>query len=224
MLPVKIIKPLVASLYVLYSNETYRIEYVGLTKRTTRKRLCGHICDSNRFYSEKDKWVKETISKGFKIFIKTVKKLNTIKSGKESEIKLIQYLLSKGYSLKNSTQGGDGILNPTKKLREKLSNAKIGKKWTLDKRNKILTARAKSLKTRGWAWNEDSKEKASKAKKGKPSNNKHPVFQYDFNNDFIRNWDSVTEAARFYGISTSVITNNLMGRSKTTRQGYWREK
>jgi hypothetical protein len=221
---IKIINELVYSVYILYSTQDYKVRYAGVTKKKPKSRLYFHLKDSNRFFSEKDLWVKETIEKGFEVRIKTIKKCQSLKDGYEGEKSLIKWMLSLGYKLVNSTQGGPGCLNPTPNLRKKFSEAKIGTKWSDESRIKRIQARYESPLCRGWHWNDESKAKMSKTVKGRKPNNQKPVLQFDLNNNFLREWSNISEAANFYGIVPSTICNNLHGRSKITQHGYWKFK
>ena len=57
----------------------------------------------------------------------------------------------KSLSLCNLTDGGEGILNPSKETREKQRLAKLGKKLTEEHKQKIGIA-GKGRKSSGWKW------------------------------------------------------------------------
>lgn len=71
---------------------------------------------------------------------------------------------------------------------------------------------------------EEIKKKISKAKIGKPSHRKKKVIQYTLNGDFIKEWDSATEAERILNINHSQISAVCKGRHKSTGGYIWRYK
>lgn len=50
------------------------------------------------------------------------------------------------------------------------------------------------------------------------------ILQFDLEGNFIREWDSASEAGRFYGISPSKITAVCKGRTKSSCSYVWRHK
>lgn len=88
-----------------------------------------------------------------------------------------------GYNL---TDGGDGVINPSDKVRKKMSNAKKGKKASLKTRQKMSEARkgrvvSKETRTKiskantgrkGYKHSPESRQKISEATKGK----NHPMY------------------------------------------------
>ena len=48
-----------------------------------------------------------------------------------------------------------------------------------------------------------------------------PINQYDLNGKFIKSWNSIAEAARFYSCDSSTIMRNCKGRQKTAIGYKW---
>lgn len=49
-----------------------------------------------------------------------------------------------------------------------------------------------------------------------------PVYQYDLHGSFVRSWDSVSDAARYYGCRVSQIINNIAKRNLSAKGFIWR--
>lgn len=49
-----------------------------------------------------------------------------------------------------------------------------------------------------------------------------PVYQYDLHGSFVRAWDSVSDAARYYGCRPSQIINNIARRNLSAKGFIWR--
>jgi group I intron endonuclease len=119
------------------------------------------------------------------------------------------------------------------KIRSEERNIKIGKanskpkpKGFGEKVSKIHKGRSRS---------EESKLKQSKSLKGRNSPNKgnkwskeqkkqlgKPIFQYDINNNLIKEWYSTREAENQLGLKG--INNNLKGRTQTCGGYVWKYK
>lgn len=105
------------------------------------------------------------------------------------EIKWIKYFnsINNGY---NITKGGGGCK---------------GYKHTDESKLKISIANKIKIVS------EETKRKMSESSKGKKS-----INQYDLNGIFIKEWNSIKEAANFIGISSTAIHKNLNEKSKTS--------
>lgn len=63
---------------------------------------------------------------------------------------------------------------------------------------------------------EDIMTRASKCKK--------PIIQYNLDGEFIREWESATDAASFYNINKVNITKCCLGKNKTSNGYIWKYK
>lgn len=52
----------------------------------------------------------------------------------------------------------------------------------------------------------------------------HKVIQYDLNKNFIKEWDSIKEIAKYYNKSYSSIISCCLGETKTSNNFIWRYK
>lgn len=58
-------------------------------------------------------------------------------------------------------------------------------------------------------------------KKGKDNKNRKPVIQYSKDGELIKTWDSIADAARYYGTTISAISSCTHGRKKTCVNYKW---
>jgi len=77
---------------------------------------------------------------------------------------------------------------------------------------------------RGRKRSEATKQKMSIAKIGKPSNAKKSILQYDMQDNFIKEWDSVLQAGKNLNINPRNIGNCLNNISKTAGGNVWKFK
>lgn len=210
-------------LYILYSTKDFKIRYVGITSKLLKVRLNEHLKNYKKLKTHKEKWINNSLLNNYEIRIKQVSfKTNKLEI-KESEINLITLLRNKNYNLTNATYGGDGLLNPSSEVRLKMSKARKLYKWKDESRLKLSNLKlGKPSPTKGLVWKIESRLKLSNSKKGKPSNNQKIVFEYNLEGVFIKKWNNITEAAKYYDIVVSSITNNLKGLSKTCNKSIWK--
>ena len=209
-------------LYILYSTIDFKIRYIGITGKSLDKRLYEHLSCSKNTITYKEKWINKSLINGYEIRIKKVLIRNTENEIKDSEIKLIAFLKSKNYKLTNTTSGGDGLFNPSKKVRLKISNSRKLYKWTEESKLKLSNSKkGKPSPVKGMIWSEESRLNASNSKKGIPSNNQKIIYQYDLNMNFIKSWENISTAAKYYNILITSIVNNLKKRTKTCNKYIW---
>lgn len=116
----------------------------------------------------------------------------------------------------------------SKESREKMRKAHLGKKLSpLQLANRIAAQSGDNHWTRKKKFSEEAKKRMSEAQKRLFKNGYiHPrnkaILQYDKQNNFIKEWVSVSEANRFY--NNKNIINCLQGRSKTAVGYIWRYK
>lgn len=51
-----------------------------------------------------------------------------------------------------------------------------------------------------------------------------PILQYDLEGNFIKEWESISEASKFYNTNKGNISNNAIGRCKSSGNYIWRYK
>lgn len=200
-------------LYVLYSTGEFKIRYVGITTKSLKIRLNGHLKENCKSY--KYRWMHSQLQKGFQIRIKKVKVFNTIEELKLGEKKLIKFLKSKNYNLVNGTDGGDGVLNPSQEIREakrkRMSNRIVSEE----------TKKKLSISHTGKKMPQSFIDKM-KLKTSFTVDCNIPILEFDLLGTLIKRWEGIRVAARYYNISDTAIINNLRGRSKTSNKRIWK--
>ena len=99
--------------------------------------------------------------------------------------------------------------------KDKMSKSKTGKKHNLETINKMISSSI------GRTQNDETKEKLSIINKGKTATNKVKIYQLDLNDNIIKLWDSITEAANYFNITPSSISSVCNGRNKTINGYKW---
>lgn len=143
------------------------IRYVGKTIKKLSERLSIHLSQSNLIdKSYKNNWIKSLLNEGIKPIITLIEEVDD-DIWVEREMYWISHYKSNGFNLTNSTDGGEGMNNPTEETRKKLSeaskgerNPNFGKKRTKEINDKINDVRI-CIHT------EETKNKLSKFNKGK---------------------------------------------------------
>lgn len=95
------------------------IRYVGYTSQTLDRRLVEHVCESAaKAKSHRHKWIRSLVSRGVKPAIVTLE-IVTAETWRERECFWIASLLN----LVNGTAGGEGLINPTQEVRDRISKS-----------------------------------------------------------------------------------------------------
>lgn len=58
--------------------------------------------------------------------------------------------------------------------------------------------------------------------KGKDVVNSRNIIQYTKSGEYVKTWECISDAARFYNVAPCSIINNAMGRTKTLKGFVWR--
>ena len=101
----------IPKLYVLKDPTTNEIRYVGITIRSLKERLSGHISDAKcrpELNYHKINWINSLLDKKLLPVIELVKEFETINEAKQAEIDYIKEYKIK-YNLTNCTIGGDRL-------------------------------------------------------------------------------------------------------------------
>lgn len=139
------------------TNKINNKQYVGLTEKSIIERFEQHIklSKNGKYYLHNA--IKKYGKDNF--IIEEIEKCNSIDELKQREIYWIKKLNSKTPNGYNMTDGGDGLLNPSSEIREKMSKAKKGKKLSDSHKFKLHLA---SLNQ-----SEETRKKNSLANSGK---------------------------------------------------------
>jgi hypothetical protein len=107
--------------YYLYSTEPGNsgMRYIGQTKRSLEKRLAVHRSGARKSADTYiARWIRSVCESGYEVRIGLLKS-NAIWNA--DEMAMIKKYRALGYRLTNSTDGGDGIMNPSAETRLKMS-------------------------------------------------------------------------------------------------------
>jgi len=102
--------------------------------------------------------------------------------------------------------------------KEKMSNSKVG---SIHKKETII--KLINLK-QNFKQKEETKKKLSEINKNKISKVKKEIYQLDMNDNILKLWNSVTDAANFFKITPSSISSVCNGRRKTCKNFKWKFK
>jgi len=118
--------------YALKDPRTDAIRYVGITNQKLKDRLYQHTKENNR--NHRCNWIKSILNIGLS---PEIEMLATVDDSLrvEAEKGWIAFFRKIGADLVNATDGGEGLLNPSKETRIKLSRAQMGNKKFLGHRH-----------------------------------------------------------------------------------------
>jgi group I intron endonuclease len=108
----------------------------------------------------------------------------------------------------NKTKGGEG-LRATDEIKQKISNSLKGKPASESKKENCRKAQT------GLKRSKEHRENIGKARR-------RPISQYDLKGNFIKNWDSIREAANELGFRESQIGRCVNGKRKTSCGFMWK--
>jgi group I intron endonuclease len=148
-----------------------------------------------------------------------------------------------GFEVLNKNEGGGGPTTHSKKTKEKMSKTRKGKPSPL--KNTKRPEISKKLKGRKSYMNSETALKISQSLKGKPLSEEHkqkikqtrgflknrkntwqitPVVQYDLQGNFIKEWESQTEATKFLGKTGDGVGACCRGKQKNAYGYIWKFK
>jgi group I intron endonuclease len=134
----------------------------------------------------------------------------------------------------NDGKGGNRSDEIKKKIG--ISNTKPKPKGFGDKMSKIHKGRKRNDQTKinmseahkGFKHSKETKQNMSKTHKGRiiiwNTNPKKPIIQYDLEDNFIKEWESATEAAKSLNKPSSALSECCSGKRKKAYNYIWRFK
>jgi len=155
------------TIYALCDPETHGVRYVGQTIQKVEDRFKRHLKD--RHHNHKTAWIKSLQSRGLAPELIIIEYADD-SCWQEREMYWIAYYRSIGVNLVNSTDGGDGGLNPSPETRLKRSQSLTGRKrepFSEEWRKKLGDA------NRGKKESVEHRQSISRALKGKPKSDEH---------------------------------------------------
>jgi hypothetical protein len=224
-------------IYTLEHPVTKEVRYIGKTKNP-KERFHNHCNRLHNQYSHKRNWINSLRNQGLKPV------MNILDEIEESEWKYwekfwIEQFRQWGFDLVNHTSGGDGLTvgNQTSfkkgqkpwnygKAKPKILKGNVGKTENSIK-NQFKPgfipwnkgSKGYSTSKKGQFLSQTTKIKISNSLKGKESNKKRIIKQYNKNMELVKEYPSITEAVLKTGIKS--ISNALTGRAKTAGGYIW---
>jgi group I intron endonuclease len=155
-------------IYGLIDPRNNKIRYIGWCINPSG-RLKSHLMSSQlKRNTHKINWIKQLLS----INLKPILEILEIVSITDYAIKEQWWIKIFGReNLTNSTDGGEGTLNPSDETREKISKSQIGRKMSQETRDRMSKSQ-KGKHVAGTKKSEESKKKQSESRKG----DKNPNF------------------------------------------------
>jgi hypothetical protein len=135
-----------STVYLLRDPRDDTPRYVGITKHSLKKRLSRHISVENRETDHRSNWIRQLISLGLSPVIEL---LEVVEDSQriDSEQAWILGFRQIGANLVNSTDGGEGIINPSQETRIKLRNKRLGRHCSEGTKMKLRLARSSQVFT-----------------------------------------------------------------------------
>lgn len=121
-----------------------------------------------------------------------------------------------GYNLTMGGDGTKGVAWGTEKQKQAIKNRRSYKGTNNPNYGKHLSDEAKERISKAKSGRKQSKEQKDKKSK--------KVLQYTLDNKFIKEWDSLTEAAHSVGCDKSLIMRVCQGIKKTAKGYHWKYK
>lgn len=155
------------TIYGLYdpTDSQKTIRYVGYTSKSTSRRLMEHIAESKaKAVSHRHKWIRSVLNKGAKPEIVVIQEVGA-ENWQDRER---HWIGVHGSSLVNGTVGGDGLVNPTQDVRNRISE-KVSLTLVGNKRRADVAHTEKSKKAISDGLKNSAKYRAAvEAKRGIP--------------------------------------------------------
>ena len=193
-------------IYTLSCPITNDIRYIGRTQDTLSSRLSKHIYERNKNKNHRCHWINNLYKQNLKPKIELIESTDDIKLFFLLETYWIYQFKAWGFNLVNETFGGEGSIG-YKHTPETLLKLKI---YYLN--NKKVLKPKKILM---------SKEEKRIFQSNKMS---IPILQYSLEGDFIKEWKSITLAAKYYKVWVLAIIFALKNNNKKSVGFLWRYK
>lgn len=237
-------------LYTLSHPKTKEIRYIGKTNNIS-KRYSAHLNDKSK--SHKNSWIKSLINNDLLPLIEILEEFDDELDCYSAEIYWIEQLKNWGFNLVNLQIGGIGGSSDSLKL-DNNPNAKISVKEVLSIKDYLLnTGKSISEIAKlhnctvgiinnikyGIAWSEitgftdeekwvrkDSILKRQKALKesGLYDRQSIKVLQYDLDNNFIQEFNSISEASKKTNTNRTSLSQCLNNKLKSANKFIWKRK
>lgn len=120
--------------YGLFSTEDNSVRYIGQTKVSVDSRLLNHRRRSKDHNTHLYNWMRKVHEEGYEV--EAVVLLENAEWNTD-EIRIIAEYRSRGVPLVNSTDGGDGVLNPPEDVRRRISESMSSRVYDEEARKRL---------------------------------------------------------------------------------------
>ena len=205
------------TIYALIDPNTKQIRYVGKTIHCPEKRLQAHLYEKRLTY--KCNWIKSLKGEIPELLILDIVDENNWIFW---ELYWISQCKTWGFKLTNTTIGGEGAsgMKFSEERRQQISNSLLGRTVSQETRDKI------SIGNKGKKKSEKHIENMKISHKGKaPKTTKRfcrKIVQLDENLNFIKEWESIKDAAIYYKVNNSSISHCCAGRKNKIKGFIWK--
>ena len=143
---------------------------------------------------------------------------------KKWEMYYIEHYKSLGYSLENKNKGGGGSTIQSKEQINNRVRKNTGKKRTPQQCENISNG------LQGREFSDERNKKIGDTQRGvsKPKSKKliaalkKPIYQFDKQGNFIKEWESCTDAGKYYGHKNTIMNALNLHRCKTAYGFIWK--
>ena len=200
-------------IYILKDPRNEEVRYVGKTSRGLNKRFGQHMRDKKK--NHRCNWIQSLKKEGLKPILELIETVVADGDWAEREKYWIEYYRKLSVNLTNQTDGGEGVVGRvvSEETREKIRQSNLGIKSSPEAREKMRQFRL------GKNLTEEQKRKLYQ-------NNMKPIDQFaldeNFNEIFVRNFESIVDATIKTGISRGAIKHNLDGKTKSIKNFVFR--
>ena len=199
-------------IYKIFFDEEPNVVYIGKTKDPNKRKWFHSNIKQNNKKTKKNNWLLSRFERGWDLQFEVIEQAETEEEINQKEIHWIAfYRADENYTVKNSTEGGEGIANPDQSVRDKIAKSRKGRKLSEETKKRIGDA------GRGRKASEKTRQLLSEQRTGE----KHPRAVYTYELTSPEGTTHVTGClstfCREHGISPSNMCNVIKGKLPATK-------
>lgn len=199
-------------IYALIDPFSKEIRYIGKSTRP-KERLANHCNEKAK--SWRNHWIQSVLRKGKRPEISILETISKDSDWQAKEKEWIKIGREKGWKLTNCTDGGDGVVNLPKEIRDRIAKVWIGRKHSPESLKKIGMAsrgRKKTAEMKEFMRNKMKGRKIEWKDKISASNKKLSPIQIEEIKKLLADKISQYVIADTYGVHQGTISNIKTGK------------